>query len=125
MHFPLSSADCPPSPAAWVFIATHPQLWWHARVKTGRQTQAETVWEDLWNAMLERLQRPVTGVLLNRDAARRIGEPLLLRLVRMHGDEAAGAETGATVLGEAAEASKCHVAEERKLSHDQERHRDP
>jgi hypothetical protein len=75
--------------------------------------------------MLERLQRPVTGVLLNREAARRLGEPLLLQRVRQHEDGASPAETSARALGDAAEASKCHVAEERKLSHDPQRHRDP
>lgn len=84
----------------------------------------EAFWEDLWNAMLERLQRPVTGVLLDRDSARRIGEPLLLRLVRGYDGEPT-AETGSSALGEAVETSKCHVADERKRSDDQERHRDP
>ncbi len=120
-----SFAHSQPLLVGWVFIATPAGVWWHDRVKTGDKARGEIFWEDLWNAMLERLQRPVSGVLVNRDAARRIGEPLLLRLVRAHGDGPPGAETGATALGEAAEISKCHVAEERKLSHDQERHRDP
>ncbi len=83
----------------------------------------EAFWADLWNAMLERLQRPVTGVLLDRDSARRIGEPLLLRLVRRHDGNTA--ETGSTALGEAAETSKLHVAGERQLSRDPNRHHDP
>lgn len=85
----------------------------------------EVFWEDLWNAMLERIQRPVTGVLLDRDRARRIGEPLLLRLVRGHDESAPAAETSASALGEAAETSKCHVADERKRSANPELHRDP
>jgi hypothetical protein len=84
----------------------------------------EAFWEDLWNAMLERLQRPVAGVLLDRDSARQIGEPLLLRLVRGH-DGAHAAATSAEALEEATEASKCHVADQRNHSGDHDRHRDP
>lgn len=85
----------------------------------------EEFWENLWNAMLARLQRPVHGVLLERSAARRLGEPLLLRHVRLRDDDAGGARISAEVLEEAALTSKEHVAGERLLSRDQERHRDP
>lgn len=86
----------------------------------------ETVrfWEGVWNAMLERLQRPVNGVLLAQGLARRLGEPLLLQLVRQHDEENEEAETSAEALREAGTTSKEYVAEERKLSGDQERHRD-
>lgn len=85
----------------------------------------EAFWEDLWNAILNRLQRPVTGVLVNRETARRLGEPLLLQHLRFRDEEASEADTSATLLGAAAVNSKEYVAEERKLSRDQERHRDP
>lgn len=127
MNAPLAFPEFPSIAlprAGWVFVATPPALCCHAPVviKAG---QDEGFWEDLWNAMLERLQRPVTGVLLDRDAAKRIGEPLLLQQIRLRDDDATAAETSASILGEAAETSKSHVAEERKLSRDQERHRDP
>lgn len=89
MHFPLSFAQFQPSHATWGFIATHPQPGWHVRVHTGKQAQVKTIWEDICNAMLERLQWLVVGVLLNRDAARWFCEPLPLRLERMHGDASA------------------------------------
>jgi hypothetical protein len=111
--------------AGGVFVAARPAVWWHGADATmAEPVHNEVFWEDLWNAMLERLQRPVAGVLLDRDSARRIGEPLLLRLVRGH-DGAHAAATGAEALEEATEASKCHVADERRASDDQDRHRDP
>lgn len=82
-------------------------------------------WEGLWNAMLERLRAPVTGILLSGDLARRLGEPILARLVRMQGDDPLEAETTAEGMQQAASASKGYVAGERKMSDDQNRHRDP
>ena len=124
MHAPLPFPGFPL--AGPVFVATAPALWWHEPETTMAGTvHNEAFWEDLWNAMLERLERPVTGVLLNREAARRLGEPLLLQRVRQHEDGATPAETSARVLGDAAEASKSYVAEERNLSRDPQRHRDP
>ncbi|WP_193213831.1 hypothetical protein [Luteolibacter marinus] len=126
MSTPVPFPDSTRLTAGWVFVATPRDLWWHSdHVTTTGKVENEVFWEDLWNAMLERLQRPVTGVLLDRDTARRIGEPLLLQQVRMRDESALPAETSASVLGEAAETSKWHVAEERKLSRDQQRHRDP
>ena len=127
MHARFSIPEFP-SPgwphAGWVFVATPPALWCNAPEMT-QTGQEEAFWEDLWNAMLERLQRPINGVLLDREIAKRIGEPLLLQKIRMRDDDATPAETSASILGEAAETSKSHVAEERKLSRDQQRHRDP
>lgn len=87
----------------------------------------ETVrfWEGVWNAMLERLQRPVNGVLVSREIARKVGEPLLLQIVRREGEPEEQADASAEALREAGTASKEYVADERKLSSDQERHRDP
>ncbi len=111
--------------AGGVFVASAPGVWWHvAEATMAGPLKDEGFWEDLWNAMLERLQRPVAGVLLDRDDARRIGEPLFLLLLRGH-DCPHAAATGAEALEEAAEASKCHVADERKASGDHDRHRDP
>lgn len=112
---------------AEVFVASSPALWWD------RQTPAMAArdhnvrfWEDLWNAMLERIRRPVTGILLPRELARKIGEPLLARLVKHTPDPSTRtAGVSAEGLREAAAESKEFVAEERQLSSDHERHRDP
>ncbi|BCX48240.1 hypothetical protein HAHE_21480 [Haloferula helveola] len=85
----------------------------------------QAFWENLWNAMLERLQRPVNGVLVNRETALRLGEPLLLNHVRLRDETNDSARTNAVVLDDATISSKEYVAEERVLSHDQERYRDP
>lgn len=82
-------------------------------------------WESLWNALLERLQVPVAGIRLSRERARQLGEPVLQALVRRHRDCVDEAEASAEGLSEAAAASKQFVAEERRLSADHERHRDP
>jgi hypothetical protein len=112
--------------AGWVFVATPPALWWHQPETTmAEPVPNERFWEDLWNAMLDRLQRPVTGVLLDRAAALRLGEPLLLRHVRQRDEDAGEARISAGALEEAATTSKEFIADERKLSRDQERHRDP
>ncbi len=109
-----------------VFVATSPGICCDARENEMPPPRNRVqFWEDLWNALLERLQRPLTGVLLSREAARRIGEPVLLRLVRQRDEEDTDASTTSTGLREAALASKSYVADERLLSRDQERHRDP
>lgn len=123
LPFPRSPSPGWPH-AGWVFVASPPALWCNAPAMT-KAGQDEAFWEDLWNAMLVRLQRPITGVLLDSETAKRIGEPLLLQKIRMRDDDATPAATCASILGEAAETSKSHVAEERKLSRDQQRHRDP
>lgn len=75
--------------------------------------------------MLVRLQRPVEGVLLPISKARKIGEPLLHRLMDLQGPSSDQAEFSAEALRAAAEESKESVAEERLNSNDQDRFRDP
>ena len=109
-----------------VFVAAPPSLWWDEPIPfMAQREKIVQFWEGLWNAMLERLRTPVTGILLSRDLARKVGEPILARLVRRQGDDSAEAETTAEGLKEATLSSKEYVADERKLSGDQERHRDP
>lgn len=75
--------------------------------------------------MLVRLQRPVEGVLVPSARAQTIGEPLLHRLMDLHGSTPDEARFSAEALHMAAEESKESVAEERANSKDQERYRDP
>jgi hypothetical protein len=111
---------------AEVFVASPPAICWDA-VLPAMAATAQTVrfWEDLWNAMLERIRVPVTGILLARDLARKVGEPVLARLVQQQGDDPPEAELCAEGMKSAAAESKEYVAGERVLSNDQERHRDP
>lgn len=75
--------------------------------------------------MLVRLQRPVEGVFVPFPRARKIGEPVLHRLMDLHGVNPDATGFSAEALRAAAEESKEAVAEERIISKNQERFRDP
>jgi hypothetical protein len=79
----------------------------------------------VWNSMLQRLQRPVEGVLLPVHVARKLGEPLLNRLLNQKGENLNQADFSAGALESATLEAKETVAEERTNSKDQERFRDP
>ncbi len=79
----------------------------------------------VWNSMLQRLQCPVEGVLLPIQLARKIGEPVLHRLLDREGDNPSQADFSAEALEAATIEAKETVAEERFNSKDHEKFRDP
>ena len=84
----------------------------------------ERFWEGLWNSLLLRIQVPVKGILLEKELAKELGEPILMRLISGRNEDDQVTVT-AEALDEGALLSRNHVATDRINTGDQEQHHDP